>query len=373
MKNLYILAILIAFFGISCTSVTNKIFNHLSPREAYENSIEDTPEGQEWLQASVTALQKPTDVSLPFCMNGFFPADKPRSLGLKFKAKRGEQVRFQFTRNDSTGVVYTDLFSAFDIGASPIITADTGSSVFSFDIENTGEYVLRLQPELFREAGYDLIITSGPSLGFPVAGKKSRIGSFWGADRDGGKRSHEGIDIFAPKRTPVIASADGIITRVKEGGIGGKVVWQRIAGKSISLYYAHLDEQLVQPGQLVKKGDTLGLVGNTGNARTTPTHLHFGIYTYGGAIDPLSFVKLNTVKMPGIPEKDIKGKQFKLVRSRKVGELEIKANALLDAVGVTSRGYILGYPGVIIPFSDIKVNTGQLTGNGKTKVQAGES
>jgi len=60
-----------------------------------------------------------------------------------------------------------------------------------------------------------------------------------------------------------------------------------------SLYYAHLDSILVPTGKKVIIGDTLGLVGNTGNARTTVPHLHFGIYKSGqGAINPLPFVKL---------------------------------------------------------------------------------
>jgi peptidoglycan LD-endopeptidase LytH len=47
----------------------------------------------------------------------------------------------------------------------------------------------------------------------------------------------------------------------------------------------------VQQGQDVRAGDTIGLIGNTGNARNTPPHLHFGIYSSSGPIDPLPFVK----------------------------------------------------------------------------------
>ena len=71
--------------------------------------------------------------------------------------------------------------------------------------------------------------------------------------------------------------------------LGGKVVWLRTTGGA-SLYYAHLDSQLVRPGDRVAVGDTLGLVGNTGNARTTPPHLHFGIYSRGPK-DPLPYVR----------------------------------------------------------------------------------
>lgn len=126
---------------------------------------------------------------------------------------------------------------------------------------------------------------------FPVAGKSSIIGSFWGAVRDGGKRKHEGIDIFAKKGTPVVAIAEGVVLDVGNTPRGGKTVWLRSLNDDFAYYYAHLDKQLVQPGQYVKKGDRLGTVGNTGNAKLTPPHLHFGIYTYSGAVNPLPIVK----------------------------------------------------------------------------------
>jgi murein DD-endopeptidase MepM/ murein hydrolase activator NlpD len=59
----------------------------------------------------------------------------------------------------------------------------------------------------------------------------------------------------------------------------------------VSTYYAHLDRQAVTPGQRVNAGDLVGWVGNTGNARTTPPHLHFGVYlAAAGAVDPLPFI-----------------------------------------------------------------------------------
>src|SRR5690606_37952339 len=92
----------------------------------------------------------------------------------------------------------------------------------------------------------------------------------------------------------------GRITSVKEGGLGGKTVWMRPEGRNISLYYAHLDSQSVSIGQRVAEGDTVGFVGNTGNARTTPPHLHFGIYSMGGAVDPLPYVKKDLTGPPAI-------------------------------------------------------------------------
>ena len=94
--------------------------------------------------------------------------------------------------------------------------------------------------------------------------------------------------MFAPRGTPVLAGAAGRVSRVQETPVGGRVVWlQTDAG---SLYYAHLDRQLVEPGARVAAGDTLGTVGNTGNAAATPPHLHFGVYGRRGAVDPEPFV-----------------------------------------------------------------------------------
>jgi len=71
--------------------------------------------------------------------------------------------------------------------------------------------------------------------------------------------------------------------------LGGNVVWLRDQfGRSH--YYAHLDSQVVHRGQRLQVGDTLGFVGNTGNARTTPPHLHFGLYS-SGSFDPYPALK----------------------------------------------------------------------------------
>jgi murein DD-endopeptidase MepM/ murein hydrolase activator NlpD len=127
-------------------------------------------------------------------------------------------------------------------------------------------------------------------LVFPISGK-SNIGSYWGDSRDGGARKHEGIDIFAAKGTAVVAVADGYVLEVTEDGIGGKAVTIQSDDYNWRSYYAHLDQQKVTRGQLVKKGQLIGTVGNTGNAKSTPSHLHFGIYDGSTAIDPLPYVK----------------------------------------------------------------------------------
>lgn len=124
---------------------------------------------------------------------------------------------------------------------------------------------------------------------FPVPGKSKAdiIGKF-GEPRGGGRRIHEGVDIAAARGTPVVAFAEGTVTKVKEGGNGGKQVWVECQNRNWTYYYAHLHSQSVKPGEVVAPGDKLGTVGSTGNAPAHCPHLHFSIYEPGmKAIDPL--------------------------------------------------------------------------------------
>jgi hypothetical protein len=180
----------------------------------------------------------------------------------------------------------------------------------------------------------------------------------WGDNRDGGKRSHEGIDIFAPKLTPAIAGAAGVVTGVREGGLGGKTVWLRVDDKNTFLYYAHLDKQLVQEGQRVNKGEVVGLVGNTGNAKHTPSHLHFGVYTNDGPVNPLPFVNRIIKTAAAVPAKNL-STRLKLIKTQKTEQgIVIAANTELIPLAVNAQGYLAELPaGNIIqtPFSSVKV------------------
>lgn len=125
------------------------------------------------------------------------------------------------------------------------------------------------------------------TLPVPVAGVAPRdLADTWGGPRSGG-RSHEGIDIFADRGTPVVSATEGVVLTVGENSLGGVVV--RVMGPGPEWhYYAHLeahDPDLAE-GQRVAPGDTLGTVGTSGNAAGTPPHLHYGIYHPGGAVNP---------------------------------------------------------------------------------------
>jgi murein DD-endopeptidase MepM/ murein hydrolase activator NlpD len=124
------------------------------------------------------------------------------------------------------------------------------------------------------------------SLAMPIANlKRSALSDTWHASRPPARR-HEGIDIFARKGTPVVATTEGIVFRRGENKLGGNVVWVLGPGGHHH-YYAHLDQFAdVNRGERVQVGTVVGYVGNTGNARTTPPHLHYGVYADAGAINP---------------------------------------------------------------------------------------
>ena len=109
----------------------------------------------------------------------------------------------------------------------------------------------------------------------------------WGAARDGG-RQHAGQDIFARRGTPVYSATEGYVWHVGENPRGGKTVFILGAGGRC-YYYAHLDNYAegLSEGDSVTTETLLGYVGTTGNAKSTPPHLHFGVYTPAGALNPL--------------------------------------------------------------------------------------
>jgi len=327
------------------------IFAKKTPHEQYADKLsgaglKETALGRAWFDAAAKSLNNPITITIPYKETGYFAADRPLAAGLRFQARRGEKITITLTKKPATGfLVYLELWQAAD-KPKLIAAADTINSTISHEVDEESNYIVRVQPELLKSGEYTLSISAGPSLAYPLTDPgKNRIQSVWGDARDAGARKHEGIDIFAPKLTPAIAAADGHVTRVNENNLGGKVVWMRPRNKDYVLYYAHLDQQLVTDGQEVKIGDTLGLVGNTGNARTTAPHLHFGIYTSGGAIDPFPFV--NPVeRVPGNISASLNSvgklmrtgsKQVKLFAG--ANEIELHPNTLLQVDAAATGDY----------------------------------
>lgn len=151
--------------------------------------------------------------------------------------------------------------------------------------------VATIQPEL-RAAPLEILTTRffsiGTTLPMPVVGLGvHEISDNYGQPRDGGRRSHQGIDLFAPRGTPVVAVAEGNLSYIGEQRKGGKCIWL-VSDQGYSYYYAHLErwEPGIYEGMQVQSGTLLGYVGTSGNASGKSPHLHFQVVREERALNP---------------------------------------------------------------------------------------
>lgn len=134
-----------------------------------------------------------------------------------------------------------------------------------------------------------LMFSDAPAkLPVPVTGvAPRRLVDSWDSPRPGG-RPHRGIDIFARRGTPIVSTTRGIVLTVGESRLGGRIV--RILGPGGHWhYYAHLERFApgIRSGDVIAAGTVIGYVGDSGNARGTPPHLHYGVYQWQGeAVNP---------------------------------------------------------------------------------------
>jgi peptidoglycan LD-endopeptidase LytH len=115
----------------------------------------------------------------------------------------------------------------------------------------------------------------------PVAGvRPSELRDTYGAARSGG-RTHEGIDIFAPDGTPVLAAATGVLVGRDSSALGGLAVYVRDLDERTIYFYGHLERFAagLKEGDLVRQGTVIAYVGQTGNVPAGSPHLHFSIHT----------------------------------------------------------------------------------------------
>ncbi len=274
------------------------------PHQAYGYALaltrlQNNAPARDWLAAADSALLHPQGIELPYTKTDERVAGSA-AVGYAFTVPVGRRVAITVGRDSvAAGELFVDLFRVSPLRRERLTGAMPGTRFepFAVDVVEGGDYVLRIQPPLGAAAGFDVEIAPSALLAFPVEGVgRSAIWSAFGVERDGGRRAHRGVDIFAPRGTPVLAAIDGCITRVDTTRVGGNVVWMQPLFGNMRVYYAHLQEQWVKPGDFVLTGQALGAVGNTGNAITTPPHLHFGVYVRqpgvrGGARDPADFLR----------------------------------------------------------------------------------
>tara|TARA_R110002126_G_scaffold291771_1_gene457523 strand:- start:4087 stop:4947 length:861 start_codon:yes stop_codon:yes gene_type:complete len=178
---------------------------------------------------------------------------------------------------------------------------------------NESSFVFPIGNDNFN-VGYD-----NQGLGYGVKNKVlDREKSLHNSDYGGGDAAHRergghlGIDIFAPKGTPLVACVNGEIYGIKLGiSVGGNTV--NIKGDDgKNYYYAHLDSvnNELEEGDKINKGEFLGTVGNTGSASGSHPHLHFSIYKGNyrrGSIDPWEYLNstLNKEEITVIDKNDV--------------------------------------------------------------------
>ncbi len=145
-------------------------------------------------------------------------------------------------------------------------------------------------------AAYAVFLSNKPPIiMMPVKGasRSSYDQKSFGAPRQG--HTHKGVDIFARKGTDVLSATSGLVIFAGYLSLGGKAITV-ISPDLKFLYYAHLDTIIISKLSWVSAGELIGKVGNTGNARNTPSHLHFSIsqmLPYKKFFDPVPLLNNN--------------------------------------------------------------------------------
>jgi hypothetical protein len=186
-------------------------FHPRNDHEAYEYSliqakIIQTALGTEWKNSAKESLSNPIKINTPYEEAFYLDPNNADALGYHFEAKRGQKIEIKISASQiEEAQLFMDLYRAEASGVfSHVATGAKSELLLGFEPRKDDEYILRFQPELLRGGKFKVTIENVPTLSFPVAGKTARaIQSVWGDVRDGGKRSHEGVDIFAKRGTAV--------------------------------------------------------------------------------------------------------------------------------------------------------------------------
>jgi murein DD-endopeptidase MepM/ murein hydrolase activator NlpD len=178
--------------------------------------------------------------------------------------------------------------------ASPAVATMTNSERVAHQTEIEVDRLLRLAK--YEQGKYSEVenalfslkdrLDHTPSI-WPTRGWKSRG---FGREFDpftGLEQMHRGIDIANHIGTPVVAPADGLATVVAVAGKFGKMI-EIDHGYGLETHYAHLSQTNIRPGQRVKRGDIIGLMGNTGYS--TGPHLHYEVLRNGMYVNPNEYI-----------------------------------------------------------------------------------
>ena len=139
------------------------------------------------------------------------------------------------------------------------------------------------------------------SLEFPVKGFEAALRDNF--DERRGSAPHEALDIMAPRGTAVVAVDDGTIAKLFRSAAGGITLYQFDPTQTLAYYYAHLDRYApgIEQGGKVRRGQVIGYVGSTGNARADAPHLHFTVYALGPSKEWWKGVAINPYRQLSAP------------------------------------------------------------------------
>lgn len=191
----------------------------------------------------------------------------PNIDGIAYKVQRGDNLSSIASRNDTN---LLDLVDANDLASHTI---------------NPGQILFIPGARL---NSYDLKKVLGTLVIWPVTGRISSIFGYRNNPFTGIRQFHNGLDIVAPVNMPVKAAMDGRIAETGYSSIFGNFVIMTHAG-SYQTLYAHLNRIEVRVGQIIRQGNSIGLLGSTGYS--TGPHLHFGVFKSGVPTDPLRLLR----------------------------------------------------------------------------------
>jgi murein DD-endopeptidase MepM/ murein hydrolase activator NlpD len=197
------------------------------------------------------------------------------------------EVSVAYGLNQQTTPVDADeLASANPLSPSVEETIETYNFLRSANVSD----ISRLYPHRWQ-------VNTQPSL-WPINGV---LRSSYGARTDpfsGEGAFHKGIDLAAPRGTPVHATADGVVQRAEwDGGYGKLVVIDH--GNGLETYYAHLSQFEILPGQEVRRGQVIALSGSSGHA--TGPHLHYEVRMGGIPVNPYKYLAKSSLTLPTKP------------------------------------------------------------------------
>lgn len=284
-------------------ALTSCEFASVSPHERYRQNLVSEGldrDAQLWETSAAFALVNPLAITVPYFERRILH-DKIAFHASAFSVQLAtdQQLQVDIKPSDYTEApVFVDIFQLPVKRGLPDLreSKNTDAQSLTFQAARSGTYIVRIQAGYKSRGLIDVSISSPPTFPFPVEGKESSsVLSFFGDARDRGRRSHKGIDIFGARGTPILSVSNGRVSRIGDTGIGGKHVW--VKDGKYSFYYAHLDSITIARGDRVSPGVQLGTMGNTGNAKTTSPHLHFGVYKrFSGAVNPFPLVDNSGIK-----------------------------------------------------------------------------